>query len=153
MPDEIDLLEQDLAALRPRAVSRALVTRIAAELDAPVVVRPFDPWKASPWVAAACVALAFGLLGRLPVGEHRSPRGADAAAGEQPASLTPVSARQVLYSSQQDEEILTLDDGRPARRVLDRYVDVITWKDVRTNASVRWSVPREEVRLVPVSYQ
>jgi hypothetical protein len=32
-------------------------------------------------------------------------------------------------------------------------VDTITWKNPRTNASVRWTVPREEVRVVPVKFQ
>ena len=47
----------------------------------------------------------------------------------------------------------TLDDGTAARRERFQYVDTITWKNPRTNASVRWTMPREEVRVVPVKFQ
>jgi hypothetical protein len=34
------------------------------------------------------------------------------------------------------------------RRVRARYLDTYTWKNPTTNASLRWSVPRDEIRLV-----
>jgi hypothetical protein len=58
----------------------------------------------------------------------------------------------VLYAAE-DEGIVTLDDGRPARRERLHYVDTVTWRNPRTNASLTWSVPREEVRIVPVNFQ
>ena len=58
----------------------------------------------------------------------------------------------LLYAAQNDG-LVTLSDGTPARRERLNYIDTITWKDPRTNASVRWSVPREEVRVVPVNFQ
>jgi hypothetical protein len=48
---------------------------------------------------------------------------------------------------------VTLADGTPARRVRQSYVDKITWENPRSNASLVWSVPREEVRVVPVNFQ
>ena len=64
----------------------------------------------------------------------------------------PVAAENVLYAVR-DEGLVTLDDGTAARRERLNYVDTITWKNPRTNASVRWTVPREEVRVVPVKFQ
>jgi hypothetical protein len=48
---------------------------------------------------------------------------------------------------------VTLADGTAARRVRSSYVDTITWKNPKTNASLRWSVPRDEVRVMPVVFQ
>jgi hypothetical protein len=64
----------------------------------------------------------------------------------------PVSAENLLYA-QSDEGLVTLADGTTARRYRSSYVDTITWKDPRTQASLRWSVPRTEERVVPVSFQ
>ena len=32
-----------------------------------------------------------------------------------------------------------------------RYLDTYTWKDPRSNASLKWSVPRDEIRVLPAS--
>ena len=48
---------------------------------------------------------------------------------------------------------VTLADGTPARRERIQFVDTITWRNPRTNASLTWTVPREEVRVVPVVWQ
>jgi len=48
---------------------------------------------------------------------------------------------------------VTLDDGTTARRLRQSYLDRITWKNPETNASLVWSVPREEIRVVPVLLQ
>lgn len=64
----------------------------------------------------------------------------------------PVTSENVLYAVA-DEGLVTLADGTAARRERLNYVDTITWKNPRTNASVRWTVPREEVRVVPVKFQ
>ena len=68
------------------------------------------------------------------------------------ALLKPVAAENVLVSAS-DEGLVTLEDGTPARRERLQFVDTITWKNPRTNSSLRWSVPREEVRIVPVVFQ
>ena len=41
------------------------------------------------------------------------------------------------------------DDGTPARRVRARYLDTYTWRNPATNASLKWSVPRDEIRVLP----
>jgi hypothetical protein len=68
------------------------------------------------------------------------------------AAFKPVAAENLLVEAR-DEGYVTLDDGTTARRVRRSYVDTITWQDPRTNASLVWSVPREEVRVVPVLFQ
>lgn len=66
--------------------------------------------------------------------------------------LKPVSAENLLYAVT-DEGTVTLDDGTPARRERLEFVDTIHWKNPNTHASVTWSIPREEVRVVPIRYQ
>jgi hypothetical protein len=43
-------------------------------------------------------------------------------------------------------------DDTSARQVRARYVDTYTWKNPRSNASLKWSVPRDEVRVIPTSW-
>jgi hypothetical protein len=59
----------------------------------------------------------------------------------------PVRASSVLYDLKEDE-LTRLSDQTEGRQVRYRYVDTYTWKNPATNASLRWSVPRDEVRLV-----
>lgn len=66
-------------------------------------------------------------------------------------SYRPVKAANVLYDLQ-DEGPVLLEDNTPARRVRARYVDTYTWKNPATNASLKWSVPRDEVRVMPASF-
>jgi hypothetical protein len=68
------------------------------------------------------------------------------------AAFRPVAAENILYATN-DEGYVTLEDGTPARRVRTHYVDTITWKNPDGRASLRWTVPREEIRVVPVSFQ
>lgn len=63
----------------------------------------------------------------------------------------PVKAANVLYDLR-DEGVVLLDDNTTARRVRARYLDTYTWKNPATNASMRWSVPRDEVRVMPASF-
>ncbi|MBA4138255.1 MAG: hypothetical protein C0518_13145 [Opitutus sp.] len=63
----------------------------------------------------------------------------------------PVKAANVLYDLQ-DEGPVLLEDNTPARRVRARYVDTYTWKNPATNASLKWSVPRDEVRVLPARF-
>ena len=160
MDNEINQLEAELSRLRPVPPSRALIKRIDSELAVVEVKRAF-PWM--EWIlagalpAAAAIAL---LLTQLPrsgdapaVSDSRSslPTGG-AALDSNAASLKPVAAEKVLVSAA-DEGLVTLLDGTPARRERVHYVDTITWRNPRTNASLTWSVPREEVRVVPIVFQ
>lgn len=166
MDEELQQLEAELKQLRPAPPSRELRARINRELSAAeatkvaaqpannVVRRSSRAWwiAASALPIAAAIALVFTLNSRR--GET-VPVAAPVAAGTveaENAVFKPVAAENVLYSAR-DEGLVTLDDGTPARRERLRYVDTITWKDPRSNASVRWTVPREEVRVVPVRFQ
>jgi hypothetical protein len=64
----------------------------------------------------------------------------------------PVAAENVLYASHNDG-LITLEGGARVQRLRDSYVDTLTWRNPHTNASLRLSVPREEVRVVAVNYQ
>jgi hypothetical protein len=144
MDDELQKLEAELKQLRPLSPGSAWQTRLARELgaSAPAQVPQIGFrwwWVALP--AAAAVALVFNYRLRDP-----------AAAAQPVASFKPVAAENVLYAAA-DEGLITLDDGTPARRERLHFVDTITWRNPRTNASLVWSVPREEVRIVPVRFQ
>ena len=181
MDDELSQLEAELKRLRPAAPTRDFLARIERELSppiatpvvAPVVRRPARLWwfwaGALP-AAAAAIAVIVTLAVRNPppsVPKDVTIRSDSVAATPSPApdlsslppalpassaSFKPVAAENVLYAAQ-DEGLVTLDDGTPARRERLNYVDTITWKNPRTNASVRWTVPREEVRVIPVKFQ
>lgn len=157
MDDELLNLEAELKRLRPRPPSAELVARIGQDLSA----RPHQsPLGRVPWLWWAAVPLAASLavavlsLSSRP--QSRSMPMADTSA-EAPsevvdAPLKPVAAENVLVSAS-DEGLVTLADGTPARRERLHYVETITWQNPRTKASLRWTVPREEVRVVPVSFQ
>lgn len=149
--DDLSKLEAELRAMRPAPVSGALTARIARDLAfaaAPArraTVHLF--WAVALPAAAAAVAM---FVQTLPV-----PRGAISgsfAARTADMQLKPVSAENVLVSVR-DEGLVTLEDGSAARRERLRYVDTIQWRNPRTNASLTWTVPREEVRVVPVVFQ
>ena len=67
-------------------------------------------------------------------------------------ALKPIQVENVLLGAD-DEGLVTLADGTQARRERLRYIDTVVWKNTRTNASLTCSVPREEVRVVPIVFQ
>ncbi|MBI4623506.1 MAG: hypothetical protein HY736_09860 [Verrucomicrobia bacterium] len=162
MDDELQQLEAELKRLRPVAPSPELFRRVTSDL-APASRcerRANIPWLWAAVLPAAAAAVAIIFL---PIARHdptpqiepaTPPKVAATAATVMTSGevLKPVAVENVLYSAQ-DEGLVTLDDGTPARRERLNYVDTITWKNPRTNASLTWQVPREEVRVVPVSFQ
>ncbi|HWA84593.1 MAG TPA: hypothetical protein VG710_00095 [Opitutus sp.] len=160
MDDDFRELEAELRNLRPATVSRGLLERIARELDEPVsngsaaVGRNHDKGAWVPWVILP-IAAAIAFAVALPRQPAQSPGAAepDGARGLAAApAFKPVSAQNLLVSSR-DEGYVTLADGTRARRIRQSYVDTITWKNPRTKASLTWSLPREEVRVTPISYE
>lgn len=176
MDDSSDPLEQELKALRPARPSEALVTRLTRELSLPVDPRAapryttatnLASWKWAGWrVAAFTATAAAGVVAALwmarpppapvaglalaptpPPAAHRAPAVTTAA-----ARFQPVAASNVLYAVE-DEGFVLLPDETPARRVRNRYVDTYTWRNPATNASLKWSVPRDEVRVLPTKFQ
>lgn len=73
------------------------------------------------------------------------------AAADRADVYRPVKAANVLYELK-DEGPVMLEDNTPARRLRARYLDTYTWKNPATNASLKWSVPRDEVRVMPTNF-
>ena len=146
MDDELLKLESELRSLRPLEPSQDLRNRLGRAFSGThSIARPFRwSWLALP--IAAGLAIAF--VADRPVGK---PPAFDAVPAS-PTAFKPIAAENLLLDSR-DEGYVTLSDGTPAHRSRDRYLDTITWKDPETNASLTWSVPREEVRVVPVAFQ
>ena len=144
MDDEFYELEEELKRLRPVSASPLLAARVEHALRDPR--RNYWRWAALPAAAALAGAVLLRENQPLPVS------GPSPTAAGNVVTYKPVSAQNLLYE-QQDGGLVTLADGTTARRYLNSYVDTITWKNPRTQASLRWSVPRTEVRVVPVSFQ
>lgn len=149
MDEELQQLEAELKQLRPRTVSPGLRQRLARELEPRIRLRWV--WTALP------IAAALALLLTLNRSDHEVPTAAAPAVAQAttrptPEVYRPVSVENVLYASE-DEGIVTLENGARVHRVREAYVDTVTWRNPQTNASLRWSVPREEVRVVPVYFQ
>lgn len=150
MDDEDLQLEAELKRLRPRDVTPALETRVAAHLARHQRVA-VGWWLALPLAAALAVVLVPWR--QAPSADSITVAIAPAPAPEAaPDEYQPVAAENLLYAAQ-DEGLVTLAGGGQARRVRRSYVDTITWRNPRTNASLTWSVPRDEVRVVPVNFQ
>ena len=150
MDDELKALETELRSLRPAPVPDRLWRRVAAALDeAPARPAPIADLRWL-WSVALPAAAAAALMIWQP--GVRPPAGEPLALGGGVATLRPVAAENVLVRAR-DEGFVTLDDGTTARRERFVFLDTITWSNPRTNVSLTWTVPREEVRVVPVSFQ
>lgn len=152
MGDPLEAFEAELRNLSPVEPSPDLTRRIESALPR-VQRRSASAW----WVATLALpvaALVAFLVARAPrAGGRVIPGGRSAAASIAPAALLkPVAAANVLYAAR-DEGTVILADGTRARRERYEFVDTITWQNPRTHASLTWSLPREEVRITPVTYQ
>lgn len=157
MDDDLLALETELKRLRPAAPSRALLARVERDLASEPVARPGFSWRWL-WIGAlplaATCAVVWLQVYRPPV----SPAGIAVknplteSAADDTSLLKPVAAENVLVAAQ-DEGLVTLADGTSARRERLQFLETITWRNPRTHASLTWTVPREEVRVVPVSLQ
>ena len=167
MDNSLDELENELGRLTPRRPSAGLMDRLEHDLGAgsaaPVAPKytsatSLRSWKWAGWSLAGAVAAVAVLLGvrgtREPVvtSPAASPVVAIASSPAQRAvnRYEPVKASSVLYDLKEDGAA-TLPDQTEGRQVRYRYVDTYTWRNPATNASLRWSVPRDEVRLVRAS--
>ena len=147
MDEDLLKLEAELSALRPAEPTVDLQRRLAnsrppGRTAANLVVR--WSWLALP--AAAALTLAYYN------GTPRMPTPPAEAATVSSPTFKPVSAKNVLLDSR-DDGYSTLTDGTPVHRTREIYLDTITWKNPHTQASLTWSVPREEIRVIPVAFQ
>lgn len=160
MDEELIQIESELRRLSPARVPLSLERRILGKLGSPAVLRRRSRVSRLGWWLALPVAAAVVVLVLWPEGFRAGsgPGTMDRVAGRPepvPAAVEapykPVAADNVLVSAR-DEGLVTLADGTTARRQRLQFVDTIIWRDPRTNASITWSLPREEVRVVPVVY-
>lgn len=177
MDESLKELEQELKSLRPRSIPGPMMSRLERELCSepakPVRFNTSTNWTSWKWAAlglgglAAAVALVSLVSVRRqpepPAGDETAPIAAQPVtavpASVNPATVAsvadsevyrPVRAATVLYDLQDEGPVKNAGD-LPARQARFRYVDSYTWQNSRGNASVRWSVPRDEIRVVPVS--
>lgn len=171
MDESLQQLEDELKSLRLRAPSPQLVDRLTAELAAetdelaaPVrrytTASSFRSWQWFGWRAAGLAAIlalgagvgwvAFQSRVTSPAAPVQRLAAADPAPVEARDEFRPVAATNVLYELK-DEGLVEVDGGVPARQVRARYLDTYTWKNPRGNSSLKWSVPRDEVRVLPAS--
>ncbi len=173
MDESLQELENELKRLTPRAPSAALLHALERELGpaaatlAPAPARRYTSahswrsWKWASWslagAAAAALLMTFLFTSRPPANVSETSVGAnptpDSAAPAVAAvnRYEPVHASSVLYDLHESDPTV-LPDRTEGREVRYRYVDTYTWKNPATNASVRWSVPRDEVRIVRTSF-
>lgn len=163
--DDNDLqeLETELRRLRPRMPGARLHTALASALNAGESAQASSAirwWRwGVPLAAAAAIAIAF-LTPRpsAPSGPVATAADAVALTAGQTDSAKPNDrfepvAAAAIPLEERSESLVTLEDGTLARRTRETYLATITWKNPRTQAALTWSVPREEVRVVPVVFQ
>lgn len=167
MDNSLQELENELKALQPRRARQDWMDQINRELAAelPASTRPvyatatnLRSWKWLGWRTAALAAAVavMATIGALtlrqtavPVGNPTVATNEAGAAIEEMPVYQPVAAANVLYDLK-DEGAVNGDSA--ARQVRARYVDTYTWKNPRTNASIKWTVPRDEIRVIPASF-
>jgi hypothetical protein len=161
MDENLLELENELTRLHPQALPARLKTRLQRELDAPPPSRRYTTatslrsWKWAGWSMVAAVVVTVGFFGVGPIQPSPvAPTEVSAAAVSTSSIPTPlanryepVRASSVLYDMK-DDGLAVLPDNTQARQVRYRYVDTYTWKNPATKASLKWNVPRDEVRLV-----
>lgn len=176
MDESLLELENELKRLSPRRPSREMLAAIERDLarghasGGPHEATRYSTattlrsWKWATWsLAGAAAALGLAFVLRAVFDATQAPddtpaiarqAGASAAASSTaaiapaaPDRYEPVQASSVLYALHESPP-KTLPDRTEGREVRYRFVDTYTWKNPARNASVRWSVPRDEVRLV-----
>jgi hypothetical protein len=170
MDESLQELENELKTLQPRRAPARWLNQINRELAAelPATARPryatatnLGSWKWLGWRTAAGLAAALALVTTVGLVSLRRPVPAAAPTilAATPIPVTPaavpayepVTASNVLYDLK-DEGAVQGEGEAMARRVRARYVDTYTWKNPRNNASIKWTVPRDEIRVVPASF-
>ena len=166
MDESLQQLEVELKALRPRRARAEWIARISREMAAelPAAARPCYPATIKPgawkWLGWRTAALAAALALVATVALLKRPRAQAAptpVATLAPAPATgatayqPMAATNVLYDVRDEGPVQTAD-GTTVRQVRARYVDTYTWKHPASNASIRMTVPRDEIRVLPASY-
>lgn len=166
-------LEKQLRALRPAAPSANLAKAISRELDdlSTVSHTPGEPallhggdsllsrlFRGLPWAAGGAVAAAITIIGLKPVGEADAPR---ELAISSPAPVIAAQVAGVFEPEESSNEVIDTEESalifheqrEPARLVRVNSLERRTWANAATGARIAVEVPREDLMLVPVSYQ
>ena len=169
MDEPLQDLELELKSLQPRRPSDLWLDCVRHDLGTAAgptryaTATNLSSWKWFGWravgVATALVLVAAaGFVRFRPTAPAALP--AQAVAAQLPSAsdptvrrdlYEPVAATNVLYDLQ-DEGLVKGEGDAPARRLRYRYLDTYTWKNPRSHASIKWSVPRDEIRVLPASY-
>lgn len=164
MDNSLEELENELGRLTPRRLPTEMMDRLEHDLGPVAPAAParrytsatsLRSWKWAGWSmvgAAAAVALLLAVQSAREPAVPAPEAAPTSVATTAPAAnrYQPVKASSVLYDLQEGGAA-TLPDQTEGRQVRYRYVDTYTWRNPATNASLRWSVPRDEVRLVRAS--
>jgi hypothetical protein len=151
MDDDFSSLEKELIRLQPTRPSANVERQLESELSTTATPRSRMSW----WPAAIALPIAAAIALAVFTARRATPSVIANVSAEKSAdkdALKPVTAENVLYAAT-DEGMVTLANGIPAHRERLKFVDTITWQNPTTRASLTWTVPREEVRVVPVRYQ
>jgi hypothetical protein len=172
MDESLQELENELKTLQPRRAPDRWLEQVNRELAAelPATARPryasatnLGSWKWLSWRTAGLAAvLALAVIAGVVSSRRVEPVVASPglAATPKPEAMAPANvvayepatAANVLYDLT-DEGVIEVDGETSARQVVRaRYVDTYTWKNPRSNASIKWTVPRDEIRVMPASY-
>jgi hypothetical protein len=155
-------LEEELRALRPARPLPGLEEAIARELvpQRPIALRPasgvltrpsarprFSWWPSLGWAVAGTFALVALLL--LPFSGTK-----EITAVAQTSSLVfePVDSQPEILSAANDEVSYDNEQG-PTQLVRYSSIERQTWANLETGAQLEVEMPREDVFLIPVSYQ
>jgi hypothetical protein len=179
MDESLHELESELKSLRPQRPAPGLLHRLERDLAAPgdgsaTPARPrytsATNLNSGKWLGWRAVGIAVALALVATLG-WMNWRGKAMPASDIPAEqlagngllvppprtfptgsdrYQPVAATNVLYDLK-DEGPVKVDGDAPAHRLRYRYLDTYTWKNPRNNASLKWSVPRDEIRVLPAS--
>ncbi len=153
MDDELLKLEAELKQLRPAQPSFQLEGRLDSAMNEGEAPQRRGQMLKFGWLAPIAIAAALVLVGLCLQWRPRiSAPATVAAAVPSSAKYKAVAAENLLLSSA-DEGYVTLSDGTVARRIRQTYVDTITWQNPRTHASLKWRLPREEVRFEALALQ
>ena len=141
---ELNELEAELRRLRPMPFSAEFHARLTAN---PSSARPAAPIRRLLWTCGAAGGLAAAAAIAV-IRDRANSRAGDLAAN---AEFKPVAAEAVVTSAEDGGDVV-LGDGTRARSINESVVDTMTWKNPATDATFAWSVPHEEVQIVPITY-
>ncbi len=146
MTEEDSILENELRALRPRAATPGLLSKIERDLAAPAAPFPptnFKPARRfslpAPWINWAAAAIVVATLGLMLVRQLAVPPLITSAEIE--------TQGQFLISTE-DEGLVELADGRVARQFRQHYLDTHMLENTETQLTYAIQTPRDEIRLV-----